>query len=134
MSDLKYTVIKNEQQYFTYCEALESLVFREDVAKYGDEIELLSLLIKNWDDSHSHKSELNPVEFLRYLMETNKVSQNQLATIAGVGKSYISEILNYKKYMSKDVIRRIASHFKVQQEALNKEYDLNPATEMKTLA
>lgn len=55
-------------------------------------------------------------------MDDHGLNQTELAEIAGVGKSYMSEILNYKKKMSKDVIRRLASHFKIRQEALNKPY------------
>ncbi|MCC5905139.1 MAG: helix-turn-helix transcriptional regulator [Balneolaceae bacterium] len=61
---------------------------------------------------------------IKALKEDHSLSQNDLAEIAGVGKSYISEILNYKKRMSKDVIRKFASHFKIRQEALNREYRL----------
>jgi HTH-type transcriptional regulator/antitoxin HigA len=36
----------------------------------------------------------------------------------------VSEILNYNKGMSKEVIRKLAHHFKVSQDAFNKAYDL----------
>ena len=83
------------------------------------EIELLSLLIKTWDDEHSKISEMNPVQLLQSLMEDHELNQTDLVKITGVGKSTVSSILNYKRRMSKSVIRNIASHFKIQQEALN---------------
>jgi len=58
------------------------------------------------------------------LMEDHGLKQTDLVEIAGVGKSTISEILNYKKKMSKKVIRNLANHFNIQQEALNKPYRL----------
>jgi HTH-type transcriptional regulator/antitoxin HigA len=121
MPDLKYTVIKNEKQYDEYCKKLETLVkdglYSQTVM---DEYELVQLLIAHWDEEH----QLNPVEFVISLKDDHGLNQNELARIAGVGKSYISEILNYKKRMSKRVIRNLANHFKVQQEALNKYYRL----------
>jgi hypothetical protein len=42
----------------------------------------------------------------------------------GVSKGYISEILHYKKGLSKDVIRRLAKYFKVTQEVFNRPYKL----------
>jgi HTH-type transcriptional regulator/antitoxin HigA len=42
----------------------------------------------------------------------------------GVSKGYVSEILHYKKGLSKDVIRKLAERFKVTQEAFNREYKL----------
>jgi len=125
MSDLKYSVIKDIEQYYTYCKTLETLLVQEGESVHNqDEIELLTLLIKTWDKQDSSEATIDPVTFLKQLMETNGLSQNQLAEIAGVGKSYMSEILNYKKYMSRDIIRILARHFSVQQEALNKTYEL----------
>ena len=125
MSELKYTVIKNDEQYYEYCDQLEELVTSglesEDAV---DEYELLYLLIKTWDDQHRSIPEMDPVELIKSLMEDHELSQNDLAKIAEVGKSYVSEILNYKKRMSKNVIRKFAEHFKIQQEALNKHYRL----------
>ncbi|MDZ7758088.1 helix-turn-helix domain-containing protein [Rhodohalobacter sp.] len=124
MADLTYTVIKNEEQYYEYCEILEELVFGDEVEEREDEIELLTLLIRTWDDEHRLAKEMDPVELIKSLKQDHELSQNNLAEIAGVGKSYISEILNYKKRMSKNVIRNLANHFKIQQEALNKHYRL----------
>lgn len=125
MSELKYTVIKDDAQYYKYCDRLEELVSSgmksEDAV---NEYDLLYLLIKNWDDAHRSIPELDPVELIKSLMEDHNLKQTDLVDIAGVGKSTISEILNYKKRMSKNVIRNLANHFKIQQEALNKTYRL----------
>ena len=123
MSKLKYTVIKSEEQYEKYCNFLEELVLSEADEKQ-EEIELLTLLIKDWDSKHPLGSDLDPVELIKAFMDEHSLNQTELAEIAGVGKRYISEILNYKKRMSKKVIRNIATHFKIQQLALNKSYRL----------
>ncbi|SMO44949.1 helix-turn-helix domain-containing protein [Fodinibius sediminis] len=124
MEQLKYTVIKSEEQYKEYCDALEELVFSDNAEAKEDEIELLTLLIEDWDRKHPLGPELDPVELIKAFMDEHGLNQTELAEIAGVGKSYISEILNYKKRMSKKVIRNIATHFKIQQSALNKSYRL----------
>lgn len=124
MGTLKYTVIKSEEQYYEYCNLLEEIDFSDEAEEREDEIELLTLLIRTWDNEHRQVPGMDPVELIKSLMGDHELSQNDLAQIAGVGKSYISEILNYKKRMSKKVIRNIAEHFKVQQEALNTHYRL----------
>lgn len=121
---IKYKVIKTKEQYDHYCEVLEELVFNRDRELYQDEIELLTLLIKDWDEAHRLDSKMDSVELVESLKEDHGLTQTELADIAGVGKSYMSEILNYKKRMSKKVIRNIADHFKIQQEALNKPYQI----------
>ena len=124
MGTLKYTVIKSEEQYYEYCNLLEEIDFSDQADEREDEIELLTLLIKTWDDEHRLAPEMDPVELIKSLMEDHGLKQTDLVDIAGVGKSTVSEILNYKKRMSKQVIRNLASHFKIQQEALNKSYRL----------
>lgn len=124
MSTLTYTVIKTEEQYYEYCDLLEEIAFSDVAEEREDEMELLTLLIKTWDKEHVPIPEMDPVELLKSFMEDHDLKQADLVEIAGVGKSTISEILNYKKRMSKAVIRNIAEHFKIQQEALNKSYRL----------
>lgn len=125
MDTLKYKVIKSGEQYFDYSDQLEELVSNGlDTQESIDEYELLYLLIRAWDEQHRQVPELDPVELIKSLMEGHELKQTDMVEIAGVGKSTISEILNYKKRMSKKVIRNLADHFKIQQEALNKPYRL----------
>ncbi|MEX0771039.1 MAG: helix-turn-helix domain-containing protein [Balneolaceae bacterium] len=126
METLKYKVIKSDEQYFEYVNRLEELVSNGlDCQEAIDEYELLYLLIRTWDDEHRLAPDMDPIELIKSLMKVHGLSQNALAKIGGIGKSYISEILNYKKRMSKEVIRNFADHFNIQQEALNKHYRID---------
>lgn len=125
METLKYRVIKSEEQYYEYCDILENLVSSEvESEEREEEIELLTLLIEEYDREHSIFRDLTPVEVLESLMNDHHLRQKDIAEIAGVGKSYISEIMNYKKAMSKDVIRKLSAYFKVNQEAFNRPYKM----------
>jgi HTH-type transcriptional regulator / antitoxin HigA len=125
---MKYKVIKTEKQYEAYCGILEELVSSEKNADKQEDIELLTLLIEDWDERNRLSPKLDPVQILQTLMDEHHINQSELANIAGVGKSYTSEILSYKKRMSKKVIRNIANYFKIRQEALNKPYALKNQT------
>jgi HTH-type transcriptional regulator / antitoxin HigA len=129
MKALKYTVIKFESQYNTYCKVLEDLLESNETSKEsGDEIELLTLLIEKWDAEHSALTEKNPIELLHFLMHDHNLKAKDLVTILGVSKGLVSDILNYKKGLSKEIIRMLAGYFKVSQEAFNRPYKLvNPA-------
>ncbi len=125
MEKLKYTVIKTKTQYKEYCALLKTLVFSEKKTKLmKDEIELLTVLINVWQNENSTLKQLDPVEMIEYLRKENNLSQNDLAKILDVSKSLVSEILSYQKGLSKDIIRKLSSHFKMSQEAFNKEYKL----------
>jgi HTH-type transcriptional regulator/antitoxin HigA len=126
MSDLKYTVIKDDKQYFHYCQVLEKLAFAKDASKHEDEMDLLTLLIKEYDhrDTVFTKSKRDPVMVLKSLMEINNKTQQDIAALLDVSKGYISEVLNYKKRLSSEGIRVLAEHFAIQQEAFNRPYEL----------
>ena len=125
MKTLKYTLIKSESQYNTYCKALEDLLENNENSKdSGDEIELLTLLIEKWDAEHSTLAEVNPIELLHSLMLDKNLKAKDLVTILSVSKGLVSDILNYKKGLSKENIRILAGYFKVSQEAFNRPYKL----------
>ena len=125
MAALKYTVIKNKAQYKEYSNILEELVFSGSKDKNTkDEIALLTLLIEKWDAEHNTFGDIDPVQLLRSLMEDHNMKAKDVVKLLDVSKGYISDILNYKKGLSKDVIRKLADYFKVSQEAFNKPFKL----------
>lgn len=129
METLKYKIIKNESQYMKYCSILESLLDNQHSDR--DEIELLTLLIEKWDEDHNTFSHSDPVELLRALMNDQDMKTKDLVSLLGVSKGLVSDIMNYKKGMSKEVIRKLSSYFKISQEAFNQPYKLNLKTSVK---
>ena len=57
-------------------------------------------------------------------MEDHHMKPQDLTTILDISKGYVSDILNYKKGLSKEVIRKLAEYFKVKQKAFNRPYKL----------
>lgn len=125
METLKYKVISSKTQYKEYCNILERLVF-EPVKDRNikDEIALLTLLIEKWDADHSSFNDADPIQLLHSFIQEHQLRAKDLVDILGVSKGYVSDILNYKKGLSKEVIRILAAYFKVSQEAFNRPYEL----------
>jgi HTH-type transcriptional regulator / antitoxin HigA len=61
---------------------------------------------------------------LQSLMAAHQTKAKELVDILGISKGYVVDMLNYKKGMSKEVIRKLATHFKMKQEAFNQPYQL----------
>jgi HTH-type transcriptional regulator/antitoxin HigA len=121
---MKYTIIKNKPQYDQYCDQLETLLIAENTDELQDEIDLLTLLIEKYDEEHNTFKETDPITLLRSFMHDHHLKPQDMTVILGISKGYVSDILNYKKGLSKDVIRKLADHFKVRQEAFNRAYKL----------
>jgi HTH-type transcriptional regulator / antitoxin HigA len=122
-----YKVIKSLKQYKEYCNMLEEVVMaKKKIQAHQDTIDLLTLLIEKWDEEHNTFTDTDPVELLSYLMRENKVKATELAIELNISKSLVSDILHYRRGLSREVIRKLASRFKVSQELFNKPYKLVP--------
>ena len=125
------TVIKSREKYDEYCKILEDMLIKDE-EQYEEEIELLTLLIENWDGKNISHSEIeDPVEILKALMEENGLKAKDLTDILGLSKGTISKILNYHKGMSKETIRKLSQHFKLSQDIFNRPYTLVAEPESK---
>jgi HTH-type transcriptional regulator/antitoxin HigA len=126
METLQYKIIKTDAQYNRYCETLEALVDSGKKAKaVQDEIELLTLLIDKYDAEHNTFDDADPIELLKSLMKDHKMKAVDLANLLNVSEGLVSDMLNYKKGLSKDTIRILSERFKLNQEAFNRPYELH---------
>ena len=125
MEELKYKVITSDKQYDNYCKLLEELVFSSKKTKASkDEIFLLTLLIEKYDEEHNTFEMVDPIVLLRSLMKDHKMKAVDLAALLHVSEGLVSDMLNYKKGLSKETIRILSDRFKLNQEAFNRPYEL----------
>lgn len=124
MKIMKYKVIKTEDQYQEYVSYLEQLLGIFSTEAIQEEIELLTLLIEKWDEEHNSFELVDPIQLLHSLMAEHQLKNKDLVAILGVSKGLVSDILNYKKGLSKEIIRSLAKYFSLSQEAFNRSYKL----------
>jgi HTH-type transcriptional regulator/antitoxin HigA len=67
-------------------------------------------------------------------MEAHHIKAIELSGKLGISRGYMSDILHYKKGLSKEVIRKLSSLFKVRQDAFNRSYDLKKQNQLQTTA
>lgn len=121
METLKYKIIKTNTQYNKYCDQLEELVDKgKNVKAIQEEIELLTFLIEKYDAEHNTFDDNDPIELLKYLMNEHKMKSVDLADLLKVSTGLVSDMLNYKKGLSKETIRILSQRFKLNQEAFNR--------------
>ena len=131
INHMKYRVIDSDSQYENYCDVLEKLVFSSPISpEIQDEINLLTLLIETYDKQKSHFRNLDPVQLLKSLLAEHKMKAADLARKLQVSEGLVSDILKYKKGMSKKTIRAVAELFKMQQEAFNRPYATSSTSEL----
>jgi len=125
METIKYRIIKTNAQYNNYCKTLEALVdSNKKIKAVQDEIELLSLLIEKYDEEHNTFDDADPIELLKSLMKDHKMKAVDVATLLNVSEGLVSDMLNYKKGLSKSTIRILSEKFKLNQAAFNRHYSI----------
>lgn len=125
MEILQYKIIKTDAQYYKYCDKLEMLVDSGKKTKtLQDEIELLTFLIEKYDNDHNTFDDADPIQLLKSLMKDHKMKAVDIAKLLEVSEGLVSDMLNYKKGLSKYSIRILSEKFKLNQEAFNRPYEL----------
>jgi len=122
---MKYKVIKNLNQYNKYCKIHEEL-FLTDFKKDQDEIELLEVLIEDFDSKYKKEefSDLNPVELLKTLLADSNLSQVEFSKQIKTSRQLVNDVLNYRRNISKELVIKLAKFFAMSQEAFSRPYDL----------
>ena len=91
----------------------------------GDRFEVLSTLIKAYEDEHFVIKHGDPVDVLHFAIESMGRSQAELAGL--IGRNRASEILNRVRPLTLDMIRIISREWNLPIEVLAGRYDLAPS-------
>jgi HTH-type transcriptional regulator/antitoxin HigA len=121
---MKLKPIKSELDYRNALQRLE-IIFDAPVDSIeGDEAEILSLLIENYENEHYPIEAPDPIEAIKIRMEELNMRQQDLVGILG-GKSRVSEILNKKKRLTVDMIRKLEKTLQISASVLVNNYELS---------
>lgn len=120
---MKIKPIKSENDYQEALNRLEVIFDAVPDSPQGDEAEVLSLLIDNYENEHYPIEAPDPIEAIKIRMEEMNLKQKDLVGIIG-GKSRVSEILNKKKKLTVDMIRELEKFLKIPASTLVGNYQL----------
>jgi HTH-type transcriptional regulator/antitoxin HigA len=115
--------IRTEDDYDAMLARIDTIFDAEPGTEESDELDILFLIVEEYERKHYPIEPLNPVEFIKCTMELRGVGQKELAELLN-SRSRASEILNRKRPLSLDQIRKIAAAWNVPAEAMISEYEL----------
>jgi len=110
-------VIHSEDENDHFIAILEKLEHRSSKWSKAEArlAELLTLLIENFEDKNYQLKASTPIEVLLELMESNDLKQKDLVDIFGA-ESTVSAVLNGKRDMTREHIKRLSKRFQVSPE------------------
>lgn len=113
--------IKTKKDYQLALARLEKIFDARPGTKEGDELEILGILIDNYETIHFPIELPDPVEAIKFRMEQLGYNQNDLAKVVGL-KSRASEILSRKRKLTLEMIRKLNATMNIPTEVLIQDY------------
>ncbi len=87
----------------------------------GDELEILGILIDQYENEHYPIDLPDPIEAIKFRMEQLGYTQSDLAKVVGL-KSRASEILSKKRKLSLQMIRQLHEKLNIPTDVLIQAY------------
>jgi HTH-type transcriptional regulator / antitoxin HigA len=115
--------IKTETDYTQALKRLETIFSSEIGTAESDEADVLGLLIDEYEKKHFPIEAPDPIEAIKIRMEEMQLKQIDLVNEFG-GKSRVSEILNRKRKLTIEMIRKLTARLNLSPGLLINDYQL----------
>ena len=115
--------IKNNTQYEDALGKIYELIQKdlEPESKESDELEVLSILVKEYEREHYPVPKPSPLEAIKFRLEQMGMSEAELSDILGY-RSRKSEILSGKRKLSLSMIRKLNEVLHIPADVLIQAY------------
>jgi len=118
---MKIRPIKSKKDYQDALKRLEVIFDAPPGTPQGDELEVLGILIDNYEREHFPIDLPDPIEAIKFRMEQLGYTQNDLAKQIGL-KSRASEILTRKRKLTLQMIRQLHKGLNIPTNVLIQNY------------
>lgn len=115
--------IKTENDYQNALNKLEAIFDAPIGTPESDEADILGLLIDEYEKINYPIEAPDPIEAIKIRMEEMQLKQVDLIPEIG-GKSRVSEVLNKKRKLTVDMIRKLTKRLNLSPTILIKDYPL----------
>lgn len=109
--------IKTEKQYEDSLKIIDSLIDCREGSEEAEVLELVSILVGDYEDKYYKIEAPDPIEAIKYEMEERGLKQKDLVQYFG-SKEMVSQVLNRKRPMSLKIIKNLYQHFGISAETL----------------
>lgn len=118
--------IHTDNDYQAARTQIEALWDAPDGSEAAEQLEILSLLVENYEQAHFAIAAPDPIDFLHYAMESRGLSRKDMEAYIGP-RGRVSDILNRVRPLTIDMIRRLAKGLDLPASVLIQDYPLREA-------
>lgn len=119
-----FKVIETKKEYEAALKRFSTVFHAKAGSEAEKEAKVLALLIEDYENKHFHIPEPDPIEAIKFMMEQSDMNLSDLAKLLG-NKGNISKVLNRKRKLSLDMIRKLSDYLHIPADILIKNYPLN---------
>ncbi len=117
--------IRTEADYEAALKKIEELFEANANTPEEDQLEILSILVEDYENKHYCIPRPDPIEAIKYYMESRGLTGTDLEPYIGESRK-VTEVLNKKRPLSIEMIRSLHSGLGMLAETLIQPYALNP--------
>ena len=120
---MKIKPIKTVADYHEALSRLELIFDAKNGSSESDEANILALLIDEYENKHFPIEAPDPIEAIKIRMEELDLKQVDLISEIG-GRSRVSEVLNRKRKLTVEMIRKLTKRLNISADILINDYQM----------
>lgn len=107
-----WKVIKNKRDYSKAFNRMTEIFDVEENTPESDELDLLLVLIKDYEDKHIQLPALDPIEVIKLKMEEQGLKSKDLEEVIG-SKGHVSSILSGRRDLTLKTAQKLKKFFDI---------------------
>lgn len=111
---MNWKVLKTQENYKAAIKRTIEIFHTESGAE-ADELDLLLVLVKDYEDKHIQIPDINPIKIIKLKMKEQGMKAKDLEPLLG-SKGHISSILSGRRDITLKTAQRLKNHFKLPAE------------------
>lgn len=109
--------IKTRKDYIEAMALFEEVFLAKEGTKESDLADILSLIIKEYEDKHFVIDATDPIEAIKYRMEQQNLSKKDIGEILGY-KSRVSDIFSGRRKLTLEMVKNLHEKLNIPLAAL----------------
>jgi len=108
----RFKIIKTEAEYEDVLSRIEEIMDAKPRIPEGDELELISLLAQNYEESNFPLPAADPVDVIQYYIEQRGLKYKDLVGIIG-DKTLVSKVINRERKLNLRMVKNLHDQMKI---------------------
>ena len=109
---MKWKVIKTKAEYNKALKRTIEIFDAEDGAEESDELDLLLVLVKDYEDKHVVLPKIDPIEVIKLKMKERGLKAKDLEFLIG-SKGHVSSILSGRRELTLKIAQKLRNYFQL---------------------